>query len=92
MAMPEVEAVYHRELARQGKTGFVYRPENGSTVTLLHDDPDLAWSRYGEFVMNEAAEYSAWKRAGVPRPNEIAAASIPDLRRLNHVEILTPSN
>ncbi|CQD07824.1 F420-dependent methylene-tetrahydromethanopterin reductase [Mycobacterium europaeum] len=40
--------------------------------------------------MNEAAEYSGWKRAGVPRPNEAAATSIEDLRRLNHVEILTP--
>ncbi|MEQ6325142.1 LLM class flavin-dependent oxidoreductase [Mycobacterium canetti] len=90
MAMPEIEAVYHQELARHGKTGFVYHPENGSTVTLLHADPDQAWSSYGEFIMNEAAEYSAWQRAGVPRPNEIAAASIADLRRLNKVEILTP--
>ncbi len=90
MAMPEVEAVYERELRTHGKTGFVYHPENGSTVTLLHPDPDEAWSRYGDFIMNEAAEYSAWKRAGVPRPNETTAASIGDLRRLNNVEILTP--
>ena len=90
MAMPEAEAVYHRELERTGKSGFVYRPENGSTVTLLHSDPDEAWSRYGRYIWNEAAEYSAWKRAGVPRPNETTAASIEDLRRLNTVEILTP--
>jgi alkanesulfonate monooxygenase SsuD/methylene tetrahydromethanopterin reductase-like flavin-dependent oxidoreductase (luciferase family) len=90
MAMPELEAVYRQELQKQGKTGFVYHPENGSTVTLLHADPDEAWFRYGDFIMNEAAEYSAWKRAGVPRPNEIPAASIEDLRCLNHVEILTP--
>ncbi|MFZ1179820.1 MAG: LLM class flavin-dependent oxidoreductase [Mycobacterium sp.] len=90
MAMPEIEAVYERELQNHGKTGFVYHPENGSTVTLLHTDPDEAWSGYGAFIMNEAAEYSAWKRAGVPRPNETAAASIGNLRRLNNVEILTP--
>jgi alkanesulfonate monooxygenase SsuD/methylene tetrahydromethanopterin reductase-like flavin-dependent oxidoreductase (luciferase family) len=90
MAMPELEAVYERELRKHGKSGFVYCPENGSTVTLLHDDPDKAWARYGDFIMNEAAEYSAWKRAGVPRPNEIAVASIEDLRRLNNVEVLTP--
>jgi alkanesulfonate monooxygenase SsuD/methylene tetrahydromethanopterin reductase-like flavin-dependent oxidoreductase (luciferase family) len=90
MAMPEVEAVYQQELRERGKTGFVYHPENGSTVTLLHADPDEAWARYGDFIMNEAAEYSAWKRAGVPRPNEIAADSVEDLRRLNNVEILTP--
>ncbi|OBF57327.1 luciferase [Mycobacterium sp. 852002-53434_SCH5985345] len=91
MAMPEVEAVYLQELRNRGNEGFVYRPENGSTVTLLHADPDEAWSRYGDFILSEAVEYSAWKRAGVPRPNETEPASIRDLRRLNHVEILTPT-
>ncbi len=94
MAMPELAAVYQDELRKHGTKGFVYHPENGSTVTLLHEDPDEAWARYGDFIMNEAAEYSAWKRAGVPRPNEgpneAPAASVEDLRRLNHVEILTP--
>src|SRR5262249_2516923 len=90
MAMPEGEEVYEQELRKRGKTGFVHHPENGRTVTLLHADPDEAWARYGYFIMNEVAEYSAWKRAGVPRPNEIAPASIEDLRRLNNVEILTP--
>ncbi|OBK21316.1 luciferase [Mycobacterium asiaticum] len=90
MAMPDLVALYERELRERGKTGFAYHPENGSTVTLLHPDPDEAWSRYGGFLMNEAAEYSGWKRAGVPRPNESAAASIRELRRLNNVEILTP--
>jgi len=90
MAMPELHAVYERELAKAGKPGFVYHPESGSTVTLLHADPDEAWSRYGDFIMNEAAEYSGWRRAGVPRPNEAAAGTIAELRRLNNVEILTP--
>ncbi|QUR65840.1 LLM class flavin-dependent oxidoreductase [Mycobacterium spongiae] len=94
MAMPELAALYHQELRKHGKpgsqTGFVYHPENGSTVTFLHNDPDEAWARYGTFIMNEAAEYSAWKRSGVPRPNETAASSIEELRHLNNVEILTP--
>ncbi|ORB84901.1 luciferase [Mycobacterium kansasii] len=90
MAMPELAAVYQQELRNQGKQGFVYHPENGSTVTLLHPDPDEAWSRYGSFIMNETAEYSAWKRAGVPRPNEKPAGSVDELRALNNVEILTP--
>ena len=91
MAMPDVEAVYQEELRKRGKAGFVYHPENGSTVTLLHADPDEAWARYGVFILNEAREYSGWKRAGVPRPNEKAAASIEELRRLNNMEILTPA-
>ncbi|MDP7737722.1 LLM class flavin-dependent oxidoreductase [Mycobacterium paragordonae] len=90
MAMPDLVAVYTDELRKHGKTGFAYSPENGSTVTLLHPDPDEAWSRYGGFIMNEAAEYSGWRRDGVPRPNEKPAASVEDLRRLDNVEILTP--
>lgn len=90
MAMPELSAIYAAELRNHGTTGFVYHPENGSTVTLLHADPDEAWSRYGPFIMNEAREYSGWKRRGVPRPSEAPAASIEELRQLNHVEILTP--
>ncbi|WP_241010844.1 LLM class flavin-dependent oxidoreductase [Mycobacterium camsae] len=90
MAMPELVTVYTDELRKQGKTGFAYYPENGSTVTLLHPDPDEAWSRYGEFVMNEAVEYTGWKRTGVPRPNETPAATVADLRQLDNVEILTP--
>ena len=89
MAMPELVVVYQEELKKHGKTGFAYHPENGSTVTLLHPDPDEAWSRYGGFIMNEAAEYSSWRRHKVPRPNETPAASVADLRRLNIVEILT---
>jgi len=89
-AMPAVEAVYTEELKRLGAVGFIYRPDNGSTVTLLHHDPDAAWKTYGPFIMNEAAEYSAWKHPKVPRPNETAATSVEHLRSLNTVEILTP--
>ena len=89
-AMPDVEAVYNDELKRLGATGFIYRPANGSTITLLHHDPDVAWKTYGPFIMNEFAEYSGWKRPGVPRPNETTANSVEHLRSLNSVEILTP--
>ncbi len=89
-AMPDVEAVYNDELKRLGAKGFIYRPANGSTITLLHHDPDAAWKTYGPFIMNESAEYSGWKRPGVPRPNETTANSVEHLRSLNSVEILTP--
>lgn len=89
MEVPEAEAVYAAELTRHGRSGFVYRPESARTV-LLSPDPDDAWRRYGDFFMNEAAEYAAWRRAGVPRPNETPAGSVAELRALNVVEILTP--
>ncbi len=90
MAMPDVEAVYAEELEKHGHHGFIYRPENGSTVTLLSPDPDTAWGAYGDFIMNEALEYSRWKRAGVTRPHDVAAHSLEDVRSRNIVEILTP--
>jgi hypothetical protein len=92
MAIPDVEALYREECTKNGHRSLVYRPENGSTVTLLSHDPEAAWTAYGCYVMNEAAEYSAWKRPGVRRPNEMVAESIDHLRRLRHVEILTPGD
>ena len=91
MAMPEIEAIYSEESKKHGHRGFAYHPENGSTVTLLSADPDAAWDDCGEFIMNEADEYTAWKREGVPRPNEAAATSVAHLRELGKVEILTPT-
>ncbi len=90
MAMPAVEAVYHEELQKHGKRGFVYRPQNGSTVTLLSSDPDATWSTCGHFILNEVLEYSRWKRPGVTRPHDAAVKSVDDVRNRNIVEILTP--
>lgn len=90
MAMPEVETLYRRELEKRGRQGFAYHPENGSTTTLLAADPDDAWQVCGRYIMNEATEYSAWRRDGVPRPNEAGATSVEQLRAMNKVEILTP--
>jgi alkanesulfonate monooxygenase SsuD/methylene tetrahydromethanopterin reductase-like flavin-dependent oxidoreductase (luciferase family) len=90
MPMPDVESVYLEALAKFGNRGFVFRPEIGNTVTHLSHDPEAAWARCGRFFLNEATEYSAWSRKDVPRPNETAATSIAELRRLNKVEVLTP--
>jgi alkanesulfonate monooxygenase SsuD/methylene tetrahydromethanopterin reductase-like flavin-dependent oxidoreductase (luciferase family) len=92
MPMPDIESVYLKELAKLGNRGFVFRPDNGNTVTHLSNDPEAAWARCGRFFLNEATEYSAWSRKDVPRPNEAAAASIADLRRLNKVEFSRPTN
>lgn len=88
--MPDLEAAYLRDLARYGTDGFVFRPENGNTVTHLSTDPEAAWANCGRYFLHEAAEYSGWARQGVPRPNETPADSIDDLRRLKKVEVLTP--
>lgn len=90
MALPDIEALYLAELERHGNTGFVYRPENGSTTTLLSEDPEAAWQRYGPFILHETAEYCSWRRPGVSRPNETPVDSVEALRDQGNVEILTP--
>ncbi|MCV7088033.1 LLM class flavin-dependent oxidoreductase [Mycolicibacter hiberniae] len=90
MPMPQIEAVYRDELARLGKQGFVFSPENGNTVTHLTTDPESAWARCGRYFLHEATEYSSWAVPDVPRPNESPAATLDELRASAKVEVLTP--
>ncbi|OBK91146.1 LLM class flavin-dependent oxidoreductase [Mycolicibacter sinensis] len=90
MPMPDLEAVYLAELARNGTQGFVFSPENGNTITHLSADPDKAWARCGDYFLNEAREYASWAVPEVPRPNETPVVSVAELRRAGTVEVLTP--
>ncbi|MEB3049762.1 LLM class flavin-dependent oxidoreductase [Mycolicibacter sp. MYC123] len=90
MPMPDIEAVYRDELVRHGKQGFVFSPENGSTVTHLTTDPERAWAHCGQHFLHEATEYSSWAVADVPRPNESPATTVGELRAAGNVEVLTP--
>jgi len=80
MHLPEVEKVYLDEMKKQGKQGFVYYPKQGSTMTLIHEDPEAAWKSFTPYLLNETSEYSSWKLEGVPRPSE----------NINYFEIVTP--
>ncbi|WP_125078184.1 LLM class flavin-dependent oxidoreductase [Mycobacterium sp. P7213] len=90
MPMPEIEARYREELARHGKQGFVFSPENGNTVTHLTTDPEAAWARCGEYFLHEATEYSSWAVAQLPRPNESRTDTVDELRASAKIEVLTP--
>ncbi|OBI03032.1 luciferase [Mycolicibacter heraklionensis] len=90
MPMPEIEATYREELARNGRQGFVFSPENGNTVTHLTTDPEATWARCGRYFLHEATEYSSWAVPEVPRPNEAPTATIDELRASTKIEVLTP--
>lgn len=90
MSMPSLEALYLRELEVHGHQGFVHRPEPGSRITLLHENPDAAWTEFGPYILNEAREYGSWRRAGLPRPNEASVDSVERVRAHGYAEILTP--
>lgn len=67
-SMPDVEALYRQESAARGHRPLVYRPENGSTVTLLARDPGAVQRSFDGFIACEAEEYRSWDRQGVLRP------------------------
>ncbi len=87
--MPELEALYHSELQRLGKTGFVMYPD-GQPMIYIDHDPERAWQELGPYFLRESQEYSSWSVAGVPRPAEETAHSIEDLQRLGRYRIFTP--
>jgi alkanesulfonate monooxygenase SsuD/methylene tetrahydromethanopterin reductase-like flavin-dependent oxidoreductase (luciferase family) len=89
MHLPEVEAVYHEELARHGKRGFYLHPGSGNAMTFVEPDPERAWSELAPCFLRELREYASWRKEGVPRPGEQPVETVADLRRQGRFEILT---
>ena len=87
---PDLEEVYHEELARHGKQGFVYHPGAGNSMLIIDDDPKRAWEELAPFLLRELQEYTGWKAEGVPRPSEERVETIEDLQRQERFVILTP--
>lgn len=87
--MPELEALYHSELEKHGKSGFVMYPEEQPMV-FIDDDPERAWQELGPYFLREAQEYSSWRVDNVPRPAEEAVNNIDDVRRHGRYQIFTP--
>ena len=86
---PELEAIYHDELQRLGKQGFVYSPAEGNSMLVIEEDPERAWEELAPYFLRELREYGAWKQEGVPRPSEEDVATVDDLRAQKRFEILT---
>ncbi|MGI9295134.1 MAG: LLM class flavin-dependent oxidoreductase, partial [Pseudomonadales bacterium] len=90
MEMPDLEAFYHQELEKNGKTGFVFYPQKENSMIIIDEYPEKAWAELGEYFLREAQEYSSWKLEGVPRPSEQVVTNLNDLRAQKRYEILTP--
>jgi alkanesulfonate monooxygenase SsuD/methylene tetrahydromethanopterin reductase-like flavin-dependent oxidoreductase (luciferase family) len=90
MHLPEVEKTYLDEMKKQGKRGLVYYPQQGSTMTLIHTNPERAWQQFTPYILNETTEYSSWKREGVLRPSENTAHTLEELKAEKKFEIVTP--
>jgi alkanesulfonate monooxygenase SsuD/methylene tetrahydromethanopterin reductase-like flavin-dependent oxidoreductase (luciferase family) len=90
MTLPELEPVYHEELARHGKRGLVVQPDEANAMVFVDEDPERAWVELAPFFLREAREYASWRREGVPRPGEQPVETIEALRAQRRYEILTP--
>jgi alkanesulfonate monooxygenase SsuD/methylene tetrahydromethanopterin reductase-like flavin-dependent oxidoreductase (luciferase family) len=90
MRQPELEAIYHAELKRVGKQGFVYSPGDDNSMLVIEDDPEAAWKDLAPYFLRELREYGEWKQDGIPRPSEEDVSTEADLREQKRFEILTP--
>jgi alkanesulfonate monooxygenase SsuD/methylene tetrahydromethanopterin reductase-like flavin-dependent oxidoreductase (luciferase family) len=90
MRQPEIEAIYHAELKRLGKKGFVYSPGEGNSMLFVEEDPERAWRDLAPYFLRELREYGEWKQEGVPRPSEEGVSTVGELRKQKRFEILTP--
>ncbi len=89
--MPELEELYHAELARHGHKGFVYYPtEDQNSMLFLDENPDQAWEELAPYFLRETQEYASWKVDGVPRPSEQTTNTIDDLKAQQRYVILSP--
>ena len=90
VADPVLEAYYFEQLEKHGKQGFVHSPPADFSVLFIHENPDQAWDELGDYLLNEAVEYSSWKTEGVNRPLEFNSDSVTALRDEKRYEIITP--
>jgi alkanesulfonate monooxygenase SsuD/methylene tetrahydromethanopterin reductase-like flavin-dependent oxidoreductase (luciferase family) len=90
VADPELEGYYYEQCEKHGTTGFTHSPPADFSVLFIHEDPDQAWETLGQYLLNEAVEYSSWKTEGVNRPLEFSSDSVEALRDEKRYEIITP--
>ena len=87
---PDLEKIYHEELKKHGKQGFVYSPDQANTMTFIDKNPTQAWQELGPYFLKEMQEYSSWKADGIARPSEDEINTIEDIQQSGRFEIITP--
>jgi alkanesulfonate monooxygenase SsuD/methylene tetrahydromethanopterin reductase-like flavin-dependent oxidoreductase (luciferase family) len=90
MTLPELERVYHEELAKHGLRGMVVPPDEANAMVFVDENPERAWIELAPYFLRESREYASWRRDGVPRPAEQPVDSIDGLRAQGRYAILTP--
>jgi alkanesulfonate monooxygenase SsuD/methylene tetrahydromethanopterin reductase-like flavin-dependent oxidoreductase (luciferase family) len=88
--LPELEAYYKERLVEYGTAGWTMMPAAETPLLHLAEDPDRAWTEYGEHFLHEARTYASWQSEGSRSAVRSAATTVAELRAEGVYRILTP--
>ena len=88
--LPELESYYNEQCKEQGTKGFCMMPSADTEMLFVHNDPDAAWKEFGQYFLNEAAEYSSWQTSDIKSQVHSSAKSPEELREEGIYVIRTP--
>ncbi|MCZ0986703.1 LLM class flavin-dependent oxidoreductase [Streptomyces diastatochromogenes] len=88
--LPELEAYYKEQLTEYGTEGWTMMPAAETPLLHVAEDPDRAWSTYGEHFLHEARTYASWQSRDIRSAVKSAATTVEELRAEGVYRILTP--
>ncbi|MEU5532251.1 LLM class flavin-dependent oxidoreductase [Streptomyces sp. NPDC020362] len=88
--LPELETYYKERLTEYGTEGWTMMPAAETPLLHLAEDPDRAWSEYGEHFLHEARTYASWQSRDITSAVRSAATTVDELRAEGVYRILTP--
>jgi alkanesulfonate monooxygenase SsuD/methylene tetrahydromethanopterin reductase-like flavin-dependent oxidoreductase (luciferase family) len=88
--LPELQRYYEEQCAEHGTNSFVILPPEHTSLTILAEDPDQAWSELGHHLLHEAQRYQSWQTADIHSAVSSTASTIDELRAEGIYEILSP--
>ncbi|WBO63607.1 LLM class flavin-dependent oxidoreductase [Streptomyces camelliae] len=88
--LPELEAYYKEKLTEYGTEGWSLMPAAETPLLHIAEDPDRAWTVYGEHFLHEARTYASWQSGQIRSAVRSAATTVDELREEGVYRILTP--
>jgi len=87
---PQLEETYLAACLSNGfKYGFIIYPRAPAT-TFISQDPAACWKEIGDFLMNDATAYGAWRHPNRRAYAESFASNIEELKTEGKYRVLTP--
>lgn len=87
---PALEEAYLAECEQLGFHGGAVLFPNEPSLTLLSEDPDRDWARFGEFMLYDALAYRQWQHPNRRAYAESSAVNLEELRAEGKYAIITP--